>query len=241
MNTMTKQNEQLSSLLDGELSDEQVDAVLHRMKAQGGHAFQATWDIYQQIGDVLRSDQLATPLSADFSSKFSVLLDAEPVILAPRAHRTSTVHNTDQVNHVAGTISNVHAKPLIARYVAMTSMAAAVIVAFVMTPQIIPMLDTSGSVNSPMVKVEPQDFSITPVVNVQMAANSNATVTTGIDSQGKEIEFAPKLKNQVEMLRDPRLDSYLMAHQKASPSLDNTGRYVTHANVIKPTSPALEK
>ena len=37
------------------------------------------------------------------------------------------------------------------------------------------------------------------------------------------------------MLRDPRLDSYLLAHQKASPSLDNGARYIQRANVTSST------
>jgi hypothetical protein len=66
---------------------------------------------------------------------------------------------------------------------------------------------------------------------VKLATNSNLNTS----QISKDAEFAPKLENQVEMLRDPRLDSYLLAHQKVSPSLDNGARYIQRANVVSST------
>jgi len=55
MNTKDMSREQISALADGELVDQQIDialAVLRKPEEQ------VTWDLYHQIGDVLRSDEM---------------------------------------------------------------------------------------------------------------------------------------------------------------------------------------
>jgi len=42
------------------------------------------WDTYHLIGDVLRSEALALPVSARFSQRLDAALSAEPTVLAPR-------------------------------------------------------------------------------------------------------------------------------------------------------------
>src|SRR5690606_4492404 len=42
------------------------------------------WDTYHLIGDVLRSEALARPVSARFSQQLRQALEAEPPIVAPR-------------------------------------------------------------------------------------------------------------------------------------------------------------
>lgn len=76
--------EQLSALVDGELvgpSAAQVCGHWH-----GSADARATWHAYQLIGDVLRSDDLATDPASDaaFLLAFRGRLSAEPVVLAPR-------------------------------------------------------------------------------------------------------------------------------------------------------------
>jgi sigma-E factor negative regulatory protein RseA len=215
--TMNKTNhdELISSMLDGELTDVQLDALLNRLKSDEGKQILASWDQYHQVGDVLRSEDLAVPLSTDFSNKFSALLDAEPVILAPKA-------NTAVANKTGESLSK-------SPYFAISSVAAAVMVAFIMAPQILPLLRPQAAPDAQMAKVDSADGFAAP--GVKLASNASASGhASGNDK--KELEFAPKLENQVEMLRDPILDSYLLAHQKVSPSFDNGARYIKRANVV---------
>ncbi|MFZ6817893.1 sigma-E factor negative regulatory protein [Undibacterium sp. Ji22W] len=221
---MNKSNhdELISSLLDSELSDAQLDTMLDRLKGQDGQQIMQTWTEYHELGDVLRSDDLAVTLSPSFSAKMSALLDAEPVLLAPQKNTLNNKKNA--VNKSA--------------YWAVTSVAATVMLAFLMAPQIIPLLKSPGNMEGTMAKVESTDpFS---AAGVKLASNSAASTSASASGSAvahlnKDAEFAPKLENQVEMLRDPRLDSYLLAHQKVSPSLDNSARYVQRANVVSPT------
>ncbi|MFD2272259.1 sigma-E factor negative regulatory protein [Undibacterium arcticum] len=55
--------EEISALADGELGAPQLDAVLSALRRPDQHV---TWDIYHQIGDALRSDDLGIALSPDF-------------------------------------------------------------------------------------------------------------------------------------------------------------------------------
>lgn len=73
--------EQVSILMDGELAAHEVDAALDIAKSDTG---MADWSMYQLIGDSLRSEDLAHAGStADFLSRFSAQLEAEPHVLVP--------------------------------------------------------------------------------------------------------------------------------------------------------------
>ncbi len=73
--------QQVSAFADGELPDHEVDAAIAALRAPGGRS---DWDIYHQIGDTLRSEPMAAPLSAGFSDRFAARLAAEPTLLAPK-------------------------------------------------------------------------------------------------------------------------------------------------------------
>lgn len=82
MNTKSLVQERISAFADGETSDEQLDISLAELRDDDG---KATWELYHQIGDLLRSDDMATPLSAGFSASMAARLAAEPALLAPAA------------------------------------------------------------------------------------------------------------------------------------------------------------
>ena len=73
--------QQISAFADGELSDHDVEATMAVLTAPDGRS---DWDIYHQIGDTLRSETMALPLSAGFTDRFAACLAAEPPLLAPR-------------------------------------------------------------------------------------------------------------------------------------------------------------
>ena len=82
--TQTTLAEDLSALVDGELHEAAVSDVcgLWRTDARS----RATWHAYQLIGDVLRSEDLASDAERDsaFLSALRGRLASEPVVLAPQ-------------------------------------------------------------------------------------------------------------------------------------------------------------
>ena len=219
MKTNGTQFDNISAMLDGELSNAQWASTLARLGEANNLDGKKTWEIYHQIGDVLRSDDLGLTLSPGFSSRLSTLLDAEPVVLVPK------------VDLVIETLANSNVvllrQPRLARYVATTSMAAAAAVAFFMAPQIIPLFSVQS--NSSIVISKAEQSNKSQSEGIQLASNSH-----NADMQSKPSE-------QIEMLRDPRLDSYLMAHQKFSPSIGTGTQFVTYANAVSANSAASEK
>ncbi len=212
MNT-PNQDELISSAIDGELSTKQLDELMGKIRADDTDDLMVTWENYHVIGDVLRSDDLSVEFSSDFARKFSARLDAEPTILAPA--------NSEKRNGADTSKNNKRT------YWGVASIAAMVMLGVMLAPQISPLLKPTGSAEGLATKVEQPDPFTLP--SVKLASNSNGNASS---SQGKEGEFASKLESQVEMLRDPRLDSYLLAHQKVSPSFDNGARFVQRANVV---------
>lgn len=75
--------EQLSALADGELGASEVARACASWRT--GASSHATWHAYHLIGDVLRSDDLASSPAADRAmlDKLRERLQREPVILAP--------------------------------------------------------------------------------------------------------------------------------------------------------------
>jgi sigma-E factor negative regulatory protein RseA len=80
MNTKKIGQERISELVDGELASSYLPVTFAALNGKDG---QDTWDLYHQIGDVLRSDDMAISMSPNFAAAFSARLDAEPTIIAP--------------------------------------------------------------------------------------------------------------------------------------------------------------
>jgi sigma-E factor negative regulatory protein RseA len=80
--TQTTLAEDLSALVDGELHAGVVAGTCGRWRSDA--ASRATWHAYQLIGDVLRSEDLASDVARDaaFLSALRDRLAAEPVVLA---------------------------------------------------------------------------------------------------------------------------------------------------------------
>lgn len=79
--------ERISVFSDGETSDEQLDIALAELRSVDG---KAAWELYHQIGDLLRSDEMALPISAGFSASMAARLATEPALIAPVARRGQT-------------------------------------------------------------------------------------------------------------------------------------------------------
>lgn len=86
-------DEQLSALVDGELPAEDVRRACAAWR--GDALARRSWHAYQLIGDVMRSDDLASPPARDeaFLQRFRKRLAEEPVVLAPQATSAASVGN----------------------------------------------------------------------------------------------------------------------------------------------------
>jgi sigma-E factor negative regulatory protein RseA len=179
MNT-NMNREQISAFIDNEAADGHVDVTMAALRQDEGRQ---TWDLYHQIGDALRSDDLNTKLSADFNQRMFALLDAEPTIIAPA-------------------IVSAPVQKSFKRF-AMPGMAAAAVAVIA-------------------VLVAPQMMTQTPALN----ASTGAAPTTLAAAAPNTITVASQ---DGEVLRDPRIDDYLLAHQRFSPSVYSTAQYARSA------------
>ncbi len=207
MNTTNMTQEQISAFADGEIADSHVELALAALRQQKGRV---TWDAYHQIGDVLRSEEMAFGLSPDFATRMAARLDAEPTIVAPRVSQAMTEQRQ------AASAEMVMSKSLIKRF-ALPGAAAAAVATFALIagPQLM-VAFSSGGAKSPMVAVSNQ--TETPAIRTASApAIPNGMVAT----------VAVQQENGV--LRDPRIDDYLLAHQRFSPSVFSTAQYARSA------------
>lgn len=83
--------DQLSALIDGELDIESSEHLI--TSAKSGGELKTTWATYHLIGDAMRGD---APLRQDFTSRVMMAIEAEPVVLAPKA----TSDNESDVNNI---------------------------------------------------------------------------------------------------------------------------------------------
>jgi sigma-E factor negative regulatory protein RseA len=153
MNTKDMAREQISALADGELPEQHVNMVLGTLRQIEN---KADWEIYHQIGDVLRSDDMAVPLSAGFASRMAARLDAEPAIVAP-----AVADRTAEQAAEAMRPAKRWAMP------SMVAAAAVAAVAFITTPQLMVAM-----------KSEPAIVETAKLASVGPATDQAATVAT---------------------------------------------------------------
>lgn len=171
--------ERISAFADGECGDVEADIALAALHGEGE---KVNWEIYHQIGDVLRSDDMAVRISPDFAARMAARLEAEPIHMMPKSDRLLALG------------ANVQANKGFKRWAlpGMAAAAAAAAIAFVTTPQL--MVAMKGA---------PVHEPAAPVVA--------ASATEGV------------------VLRDERIDDYLLAHQRFSPSVFSTAQYARTA------------
>lgn len=237
MKTDTQSIEALSGMLDGDISDAQLDVLLIKLN-QADASLRKDWSLYHQIGDVLRSDDLAIPMSVDFTARFAQRLAAEPVLLAPRALRSGDDKSNPQ-DDAQNALQNISMLKKEGRAVSnawrifgsVGGLAAALLLGISIAPQLTAIFKDPGaaSTNASIAQnqlpqnnvnvIRPENGSGVQLVSSQESSGVHATEKEEV-SQG-----AP-----IQIIRDPNLDSYLQAHQKFSPSIGNASRYVRQAN-----------
>ncbi len=206
MNTNVRTQEQISALADGELTDSQFDLALAALRHPER---QADWDTYHQIGDVLRSDDMAFAMSDDFSTRMAARLAAEPTIIAPPPTREPQM--VPQIA-VAGQTAHVG----LFRRFAMPGMAAAAVA-------------TAIFVTTPHLLVAEKDSAPGTGAAIVMVADSGPAKSEARNVTPVEANMVSLDQQDGEVLRDPRIDEYLMAHQRFSPSVFSSAQYARSA------------
>ncbi|OWW19416.1 sigma-E factor negative regulatory protein [Noviherbaspirillum denitrificans] len=189
MNTNEMTREQISALADGEVQEAQLDSVLAALRYADG---KKDWDIYHQIGDVLRSDDMDIKLSPGFTASFVARLEAEPTIIAPGLVQDVR----GEGDTVRGSKARRWALPSVAGAAAMAAFA----------------------------------FFATPQLMVALKGGNLAEQSTQVASTTEQAGVIAASAAEGVILRDPRIDDYLMAHQRISPSLYSTAQFARSAN-----------
>jgi sigma-E factor negative regulatory protein RseA len=186
MNMTNTTREQISAFADNELSDGHSDIALAALRQQEGRD---AWNLYHQIGDALRSNDLSQQPSADFSARMFARLDAEPTIMVPAEKRVNGFAKEAQIKRFA---------------IPGMAVAAVAVMAFLTAPQMMTQMRTQ---NASVVASKPASI-------VLASAGSDRVTVAGQDG---------------DFLRDPRIDEYLLAHQRFSPSVYSTAQYARSA------------
>ena len=209
--------EQISAFADGELAETHIDLALAALRQPEA---QQTWDLYHQIGDTLRSEEMAFSLSEHFAAKMAARLAAEPLILAPQAAQGALEPAAALVNaaHANGASKHpVMPRQFMRRFgvpgVAVAAAVAAIV--FVAVPQH-PALTNPNGDNALATATTGGSGSTASVVNVATASGSlqRAGQISALSQQGE---------------RDANIDEYLVAHQRFSPAMYSSAQYARSA------------
>jgi len=207
--------EKISVLLDGEIDDAEMDAVLANLLTEEG---KEAWAMYHQVGDVLRSEDLAMPMSRDFSTRFAARFADEPVFLPSQAALKK------QSLFAQG-------RQYFRFYMLVASATAAALFAFFIAPQwVLPGHEVMTQAQSEKAR----DMAKIQLASASTPSNHDSLQHNDADKDVKKQQ--DRKVAQVEMLRNPDLDSYLIAHQRFSPAISNGAQYVTRANAVSAAS-----
>ncbi|MGY4830567.1 sigma-E factor negative regulatory protein [Sphaerotilaceae bacterium SBD11-9] len=175
----------LSALMDGELEASAVSRACGQWREDD--EARANWHAYHLIGDVLRSDDLASEGAHDaaFLDAFRKRLAQEPVVLAPAASSAAERSPVKQRRRA-------WAGP------------AAVAAGFMAVAGVLVITQMSGGVG---------DAQPGSVLAVSPEAGSGMVAVSAGSSPALSVE-APAVVLNGQLIRDVRLDEYLAAHKK---------------------------
>lgn len=94
-----KQNEQVSALLDNELSDTEIASVLTGLNQQ--HELRQRWDRYHLIGDVIRGEPVQFK-ATEISERVRQQVESEPAIISMPKRAGATGRMSLWVKPIAG-------------------------------------------------------------------------------------------------------------------------------------------
>ncbi|HWH73773.1 MAG TPA: sigma-E factor negative regulatory protein [Methylibium sp.] len=204
--------ERLSALADGEADARVVAAISAAWRDDG--VTRARWHCYQLIGDVMRSDELAGHgRDAAFLATLRGRLAEEPVVLAPAAAAVA-VPQVRQTGNGAPAASVARSR--LRRWAPPAALAAGFMVVAVGAMTVWrPAAEVDGAalagataVPATAPALTPQEGAPRAAAEVPSFATLAAPVTLATAGESAS-ERAPAV-----LIRDPRLDAYLAAHQQ---------------------------
>ncbi|RZL88592.1 MAG: anti-sigma factor [Variovorax sp.] len=204
-------HEQVSALADGHLRGDEFAQVIDRVCVDG--ELRATWSTYHLVGDVLRSGaHSACSDTSAFLARFQQRLAAEPSVQVPVPEVTGAVS-------VSGRIEAANEPVFRWKLVAgAASMAAAVAIGW----------SWVGSAGSPLAGAQlaqQQGANAVVAASAQPQPPSTLASTRVIVGNG----------NPQVMLRDPRLDQLLEAHQQAGGASQMPSGFLRNATFEGPS------
>jgi sigma-E factor negative regulatory protein RseA len=194
------QRQELSAVLDGELSGDDLRRLCASWR--NDPEVRETWHAFSLIGDVMRSEDLASPASRDerFLVDLRARLADEPVVLAPAAPLTPQAGPLDadallRVGQRASKRSWWAPAAVAAGFVAVVG----TLVVVSQAPQRAAAESVQLAVATPTASAV-QAPSAVVVARAENPASFPESVATG------------------ELIRDPQLDQYLLAHKQLAGS-----------------------
>ena len=192
MDTKELSKEQISAFADGELSEAQAEVVLAALRTEQGLA---AWNEYHLIGDAARSDETAVAMSSDFFSKLSARLDAEPTIIAPaQADQQQQRRSAADASIFGKLATRRFAIPALA-----LTLAAAIVI--IMQPQPAAVVASNPA----------------PTVAAGAAATPPTAIAAAPAAVTPDAPAVASLTHDGEVVRDPKIDQFLGAHERFSP------------------------
>lgn len=189
-------SEELSALLDGELQGAAVERICSEWRTDA-HS-RDTWHAYNLIGDVLRCQDLSRSCASDeqFLRDFRKRMAAEPVVLAPRP----VIYPAADASEGARAAS---VRPARAWAWPMALAASFVVVVGVVVGTQNPAVVTDAG---PVVAAAPAGNASDAMLRVSRTAE--VAPPSDVYPAGMELVF------DGQVIRDPRLDRYLLAHKQ---------------------------
>lgn len=157
------------------------------------------WELYHRIGDVLRSEDMDISLSSGFAARMAARLEQEPAIVAPAAISVSRA-TADRRPDTNGQTPTIALRSASRRW-ALPGVAAAAAVAAIA-------------------------FVTTPHLMVALNKGDDANLSA---ADGSPSAVVATHEQEGVVLRDARIDDYLLAHQRFSPSVYSTAQYARSA------------
>jgi sigma-E factor negative regulatory protein RseA len=203
--------QEISAFADGELKGQEFESALTELRHDERRD---DWEMYHKIGDLLRSSDMSVKLSPDFSARMAARLELEPAILAPHGAMQSSSLFADPVPQPEAKGSGLkkrHPKYWFASGIVAAGVAATALIG---APQLmVATSDAPGNEGRMRTNISS---------DVRHVSNGPATNSVTVPQQGTV--NAPDI-----VMRDSRIDDYLLAHQRFSPSLYGATHYARAA------------
>jgi len=223
MNQTMTVREQVSALADGHLQGEAFAQAIEAVCADG--EARAAWQAIHVAGDVLRSGSHAqcTDTSA-FLSRFQQRLAAEPVVLAPVVIPVAAPVALPAQRRAEAANEPVFRWKLVAGAASLMAVAA---ISWTLVGNGAAVQQAGPQVASVQQQQQPAVNSVlaAAAVNSDLPATNTLTPTRVIVGNG----------NPQVMLRDPRLDQLLEAHQQAGGASQMPSGFLRNATFEGPT------